>query len=297
MNLKQIRYFCEIVKVGSAAQAAKNLYVAPTAISMQISQLETELGGQLFDRTTRPMELTDLGNFFYPRATDILANTKQLEREAKEIVAGQHGWLGVGFIRSALFSFLPSAIRAFRTEHPEVKLNLVEELSDYQPESIRCGKFHVGISRFIGPPVVPEEFSYRELMQDSFVAAIPINHHLASRTSLSLRELCNEEFIAYPKDPLSVFSEQLLSLFRENELKPRVAYEAVEINTAIALVSAGLGCTLVGKSISSHQSNDVVFIPVDDLKTKSIVGAIFLSDEKNVLIDEFLKCLIKNHNK
>ncbi|EKO3463446.1 LysR family transcriptional regulator [Vibrio fluvialis] len=291
MNLKQIRYFCEVVKVGSAAQAAKILHVAPTAISMQISQLENELGGQVFDRTTRPMELTELGKFFYPRATDILANTNQLEREAKKIVAGQHGWLGLGFVRSALFSFMPSAIRAFRKEYPEVQLDLVEELSDYQPDSIRNGKFHVGISRFIGSPVVPEGFSYKEIMQDSFVAAVPVNHPLASRTSLSLSELCNEEFIAYPKDPLSVFSGQLLSLFWANDLVPQVAYEAVEINTAIALVSAGLGCTLVGESISSYQSHGVVFIPVDDLKIKSVVGAIFLADEKGVLVDKFLDCL------
>jgi DNA-binding transcriptional LysR family regulator len=75
-----------------------------------------------------------------------------------------------------------------------------------------------------------------------------------------------------------------------NEL-PQVAYEAVEINTAIALVSAGLGCTLVGESISSYQSHGVVFIPVDDLKIKSVVGAIFLADEKGVLVDKFLDCL------
>ncbi|WED25462.1 LysR family transcriptional regulator [Vibrio sp. DW001] len=291
MNLKQIKYFCEIVKVGSAAQAAKNLYVAPTAISMQISQLETELGGQLFDRTTRPMELTDLGEFFYPRATDILANTNQLKRETKKIVAGQHGWLGLGFVRSALFSFMPSAIRAFRKEYPEVQLDLVEELSDYQPDSIRSGKFHVGISRFIGSPVVPDGFIYQEIMQDPFVAAVPVNHPFASRESLRLNELCKEEFIVYPKDPLSVFSGQLLSLFRENGLEPQIAYEAVEINTAIALVSAGLGCTLVGESISSHQSNDVVFVPVDDLKTKSVVGAIFLTDEKSVFVKKFVECL------
>ncbi|ELC0659972.1 hypothetical protein SD340_003564 [Vibrio fluvialis] len=75
-----------------------------------------------------------------------------------------------------------------------------------------------------------------------------------------------------------------------NEL-PQVAYEAVEINTAIALVSAGLGCTLVGESISSYQSHGVVFIPVDDLKIKSVVGAIFLADEKGVLVEKFLDCL------
>ncbi|EPN8528283.1 LysR substrate-binding domain-containing protein [Vibrio fluvialis] len=82
-----------------------------------------------------------------------------------------------------------------------------------------------------------------------------------------------------------------MTLFWANDLVPQVAYEAVEINTAIALVSAGLGCTLVGESISSYQSHGVVFIPVDDLKIKSVVGAIFLADEKGVLVEKFLDCL------
>ena len=68
MNLRQLRYFCEVVDAGNARAAAEKLFVAPTAISMQISQLEELLGGSLFDRRTRPMTLTPLGQFVYPKA-------------------------------------------------------------------------------------------------------------------------------------------------------------------------------------------------------------------------------------
>jgi LysR family transcriptional regulator, benzoate and cis,cis-muconate-responsive activator of ben and cat genes len=72
MNFRQLRYFCEVVEAGSAVHAAERLHVAPTAISMQLAQLEAHLGGELFDRTRRPMEPTALGKFFYPRAKELL---------------------------------------------------------------------------------------------------------------------------------------------------------------------------------------------------------------------------------
>ena len=73
MNIKQLKYFCEVVDAGGVNAASANLFVAPTAISMQVSQLEGDLKGKLFDRSTRPMELTALGKFFYPKATHFLS--------------------------------------------------------------------------------------------------------------------------------------------------------------------------------------------------------------------------------
>ncbi|MBY4890567.1 LysR family transcriptional regulator [Pantoea sp. DY-15] len=64
MNIKQLIYFCQVVESGSASMAAKQLFIAPTAISMQLAALEQELGGELLNRGSRPMSLTKLGNFF-----------------------------------------------------------------------------------------------------------------------------------------------------------------------------------------------------------------------------------------
>ena len=104
MNLRQLKYFCEVVEARSAAHAAERLFVAPTAISMQLSQLEQHVGGLLFDRARRPMELTPLGRFFYPRAKELLSQARRLDDEVRGIAVGNRGWLGVGFIRSTLFS-------------------------------------------------------------------------------------------------------------------------------------------------------------------------------------------------
>lgn len=292
MNLRQIRYFCEIVEAGSAAHAAERLFVAPTAISMQLAQLEQHLGGELFDRTRRPMELTSLGKFFYPRAKELLSQAKRLDDEAQGIAHGRCGWLGIGFTRSAIFSILPTAIRTFRETFADVHLDLVEVLSEYQSEQLREGRIDIGISRFIGAFDQPADLAHTIVLDDPFVAALPIDHPLAQQASVSAAELEAVPFILYPKDPRSPFGQQMLSILKTAGANPLVAYEAIEIHTALALVGAGLGTTLVGRSIAENNRSDVAFVPVHDLHLGTTVVAITRNGENSKLVASFMETLI-----
>ena len=291
MNLRQLRYFCEVVEAGSAAHAAERLHVAPTAISMQLGQLEAHLGGELFDRSRRPMEPTPLGQFFYPRAKELLLQAARLDDEAKGLATGSHGWLGIAFTRSATFSVLPRAIRQFRAAYPQVQLDLVEALSEYQPAQLRQGRIDIGLSRFIGPCEAPPDLCHAVTLDDPLVAALPLHHHLAARASLRAAELADIPFILYPKDPISPFGQQIVAALKAAGAEPAVAYSAVEIYTALSLVAAGLGATLVARSIAENNRTDVVFLPVDDIATSTTVVAVTRADEKSRLVAAFLEIL------
>ena len=289
MSLKTMRYFCEVVEAGSAANAAERLFVAPTAISMQLAQLESQLGGELFDRSRRPMALTDLGKFFYPRAKELLQQMSRLDSEARGIASGSGGWLSIGFTRSATFSLLPRAIRRFRAAYPEVQLDLVEALSEYQPAQLRQNRIDVGLSRFIGDFEAPDDLTHAVKLDDPLVAALPIHHPLARRKSLTAAALAEVPFILYPKDPLSPFGQQIVAILKAaGGAEPTVAYGAVEIYTALALVSAGLGATLVGRSIADNKRNDVAFIPVRDIHASTTVVAVTRNNESSKLVAAFL---------
>jgi len=291
MNLRRLRYFCEVVDSGSAAHAAETLHVAPTAISMQLAQLEQHLGGALFDRSRRPMELTPLGKFFYPRARELLAQARRLDGEARGVATGRHGWLGVGFVRSALFSVMPSAVRIFRKSFPEVHLDLVEVLSEYQPALLQQERIDIGVGRFIGDFDRPADLVHTLLFEEPFVAAVPIGHPLASRKAISAAEFASMPFILYPKDGRSPFGPQLLSMVREAGGELVVGYEAVEIHTALALVGAGLGGTLVGRSIAENNRADVTFIPVSDIAATTTLVAFTRRNETRGLVAAFLDVL------
>ena len=292
MNLRQLRYFCEIVDAGSAAQAAERLCIAPTAISMQLSQLEERVGGELFDRARRPMELTALGRFFYPRAKELLAQARRLDEEAQGMATGKRGWLGIGFVRSTLFSILPRTARIFRERYPDVQIDLIEMLSEYQPAQLRSERIHVGLSRFIGHYERDPDLTYTHVLDDPFVAALPIDHPLAEKPSLSLRDFNNQALIRYPKDARSAFAQHMQQLLINAEVRSASSYEAIEIHTALALVGAGLGITLVGQSVTENNRSDVVFRPINDLQNDTTLVAITRQDENSKVVAAFLDILL-----
>lgn len=294
MNLRQLRYFCETVECGGGKHAAKRLFIAPTAISTQLGLLEQHLGGTLFDRSTRPMKLTSLGKFFYPRAKELLLQAGRLDNESRGIASGSWGWLGIGFVRSTIYSILPNTIRSFKEAHADVHLDLVEVLSEFQAEQLRQRRIDIGISRFIGSFEHAPDMNYKQILDDPFIAAISIDHPLAKQSSISITEFRKLPFILYPKDARSPFGQQMLEILHEKGIDPPVNYEAIELHTALALVGAGLGGTIVGSSTVENNRKDVRFIPIHDIDSGTSLVAVTRKDEDNKIIDFFMDLLLNN---
>ena len=288
MNLKQVRYFCETVDAGNARAAAEKLFVAPTAISMQISQLEALLGGALFDRATRPMGLTPLGQFVYSKGTELLSASGRLEVEAKGMAAGRLGWLGIGFTRSTIFSILPEAVRAMQSALPDVRIDLEEILTEEQPAALRSGAIHLAIARTLGAFTREPDLHYTELFDDPLVVALPAQHPLAAQASLRAAELNALPYVSYPKVANAHFSRQVLNILEQAGAKVQVGHEAKEINTALGLVAAGLGATVVGRSVATNNRGDIRFVPIADLSVGSKVLAVRKAGPVNALVEAFL---------
>lgn len=291
MNFRQLRYFCEVAACGTLARAAERLHVAPTALSMQMAQLEASLGGALFDRSARPMVLTPLGRFFLPRAQSLLHDGQRLERDSRALAAGGSGWLGIGFVRSLLNSRLPSALHAFRQAHPGVKLELVELLSEHQPAQLRSGRIHLGLSRFAQAPEPAADLRHTLLFEDPFVVALSAQHALARRRRLAVADLDGLPLISYPKDPHSGFAQRVLAALLAAGAQPRVDHEAIEIHTALGLVAAGLGYAIVGASVAERAPRDLVFLPIPALRPPTRVVAVTRVDEDNPLAWRMLALL------
>ncbi|MDM0085818.1 MULTISPECIES: LysR family transcriptional regulator [unclassified Variovorax] len=291
MNLRQLQYFCEMAEGGSAVQAAQRLFVAPTAISMSVSQLEADLGGQLFDRSTRPMRLTPLGKFLLPRAQELLAQTRRLEGDARRVASARQGWLGVGFTRSVMLSVLPVAVRRFREAFPDVRLEMVELLAEHQPAQMESGKVHLGIARFIEPVPPPPGFSTCTLFEEPLLAALPLGIRADASTPLTLAELARYPFISYPRDPKTRYAAQVLAAAEQRGSPLTVQHEAMEIHTALGLVAAGLGVTLVGASVALNARQDVALHAVEGLDATTTVVTVMPDVGRNAFVDPFVALL------
>jgi DNA-binding transcriptional LysR family regulator len=292
MNLRRLHYFCEIVDSGSAVVAAGRLHVAPTALSMQLGRLEDELGGELFDRSRRPMELTALGSYFHPRARALLMDARRLEEETRSVAAGQSGVLAIGYTRSSIFSILPRAIRTFRINHPQVKVELMTLLSEHQHTQLQTGRIQLGISRYLGPVDEVDGLAFTHLLDDPFVIALPSGHAFSRRKSVRASEMDDVPFITYPKDPQSTFAEHTIELLRAAGGIPVIAHEANDIHTALGMVASGLGYCMVGRSVCEGNRRDVVFTDLSGCRGKATVMAVTKASDSSKLVAAFLRALL-----
>lgn len=292
MNLKALRYFCEVVETASANVAASRLHVVPAAVSMQLAQLEAELGGKLFDRSSRPMKLTALGRFLYPKAKAVLSDTQRMLEEARDLAAGRFGWLSIGFTRSTIFSVLPDAVRALGVSAPKLRVDLAEILTEHQSEALRSGRIHVGLARAIGELPLDDDMCSVALFDDPLLIALPYGDALARKDLLQPEDVQGMAYVSYPKDPNSSFSRHAVQSLEQAGAKPQVRYEAQEIHTALGLVAAGLGFTLVGRSVADHNRRDIRFLSMQRLETTARVFAMRQRDTPNALVDAFLEIVL-----
>jgi DNA-binding transcriptional LysR family regulator len=156
---------------------------------------------------------------------------------------------------------------------------------------LRTGLIHIGISRFINKVPSIADVRYETLFVDPLIVALPINHPLSKSKGVSTSIFLDTPFIAFPKDPQSSFAKTSVQLLMEQDVLPNVLYEATEINTALGLVAAGLGATLVGQSVAQHNRPDIQFLPLTDVKLDTTILSVTKDNEVNPLVDDFLSIL------
>ncbi len=294
MNIKQLKYFCKVVEHGSVSAAANELSLAPPAISMQIAALEKELNGVLFNRSSRPMGLTKLGEFLIQRAPEIIYNLEKLERDAMYYVNSRSTTLSLCFVRSLMFNIIPETIKYHLEINNHIEISLKEVLSEYQNDFLLEQSIDIGFSRLMEyQHDLQSELHHELILVDPLIAAIPRNHYLARKKFITLRDFCSCPFIIYPSDPKSHYAKSIFSKFDAYKIKPAISHRVVEIHTALALVGAGLGVTLVGGSTVKNNRQDVVFLPIEDFNYQTYIYAIYDRKNTNPNILNFIESMKK----
>ncbi|MBN3856364.1 MULTISPECIES: LysR family transcriptional regulator [unclassified Paraburkholderia] len=281
MELRHLRYFVAVAEERSFTRAAQRLHIAQPPLSRQIQQLEEILGVQLFERNSRPLKLTDTGRFFYQHASQLLAQTAELESMTRRVGKIERN-LSVGFVGSTLYGMLPKIIRRYRQQHAEVELSLNEMSTMDQIKALKEGRIDVGFGRIrLDDPSVRRVV----LREERMIVALPQGHVLGdSKTVLSLHDLLNETLIIFPKSPRPSYADQVLAAFHDRALKPARVLETRELQVALGLVAAGEGISIVPKSVYGLKRDDVVYKDLDDANLVSpIIMSMRMLDESEDL--------------
>ncbi|ADP16315.1 HTH-type transcriptional regulator CatR 2 [Achromobacter xylosoxidans A8] len=260
MQLRQLRYFQAVAEEGSFTRAAARLHMAQPPLSRQIRLFEEELGVQLFERTTRALRLTEAGRFLLEQSRLLTARLEEVLEGTRRLGQTQRRWFGIGFVPSTLYGFVPELIRQLRNADPQVEVGLTEMTTLPQLEALKAGRIDLGIGRILFDDPAIER---RVLMTEALMAAVPLGHPIARLRRVSVERLAREPFVLYPARPRPNFSDHVLGLFRAAGHAPQVVQEANELQTAIGLVAAGLGVTVVPASVQRLQRQDVAHVAID----------------------------------
>ncbi|KVP82023.1 LysR family transcriptional regulator [Burkholderia ubonensis] len=256
MELRQLRYFIAVAEEMNITRAAERLHMTQPPLSRQLQAIEGEIGLPLFERGTRPLKLTEAGRVFYAQAKRLVDQADELGPLTRRL-AQMSERIVIGFVPSTLYGALPDVIRAFRETWPDVELSLIEMFTLEQLGALKGGRIDVGFGRlrFDDDQLVREA-----LIEEKLIAALPAGHPLADPDRpLVLADVANETLIVYPSTPRPSFADQQLSALRDGGLAPAGVHEVRELQTALGLVAAEVGVSLVPESVEGVRVKGVVY--------------------------------------
>jgi DNA-binding transcriptional LysR family regulator len=260
MELRHLRYFIAVAEELNFTRAAEKLHIAQPPLSQQIQQLEAQLGFQLFHRTKRTVTLTEAGQVFFEEAQKIMLQLDRAIQLGQQTSRGELGQLTIGFVSSASHNVVPAILQAFRTLHPEVKLELREMTTNQQLQHLQAGQIDIG---FLRPPVT-DGINCEIVFQEPLIIALPQSHRMALSDRVELRSLSQEPFILFPRSLAPGLYDSIISFCSTAGFSPIAAQEALQMQTIVSLVAAEMGVAIVPESMQNFQRSGVVYKPLQE---------------------------------
>jgi DNA-binding transcriptional LysR family regulator len=265
MDIRQLRHFLAVAETLHFGRAAGQLGMTQPPLSQSIMALERDLGAPLFVRTKRSVGLTALGEQWLPHVRDALAAIEALPETARRLRDGQTGYLSLSFVSTADYSVLPDLVRRYAETCPDVDIRLTEATSDLQIPAVAAGERHAGI---IIPPherALPAGLAYRRLVSEPLVAVVPAAWVADGRLAVRDGVLPPEAVVAapvvlFPRGVAPAFHDLVTGYFAAHGGTARIVQEAIQMQTIISLVSAGLGVALVPASLRNLARAGVAYL-------------------------------------
>src|SRR5580693_3588814 len=196
IEFRHLRYFLAVSETLHFSKAAVQLGMAQPPLSQQIRNLERIVGYPLFQRTTRGVKLTKVGQYFRERAQNAVTQMQDDVEMARRLGSGQEGILTVGFSGSVMLTTLPKAIERYRRVFPKVELRLRELVTAEQLPSLLDGTLDLGFLRDGEPR---DGLSIESILRERFIAVLPARHRLARRATIRPADLRHEPFVLFAR--------------------------------------------------------------------------------------------------
>ena len=240
VSVKQLRAFVAVAETGSFAQACEQLNISQPALSMAVKNLEDEVGGSLFLRSTRSLSLSPEGSAFLPTAQRLLRDWSDAFTDLQRLYSLQQGKLTIAAMPSFASTRLPAVLSTYRQQFPNIDIAVRDIVMEELIEAVRAGRVELGVAF---EPDDSEGLEFEALFTDRFVAVLPEAHPLLTRSRLRIKDLLGDTVITLNRG--SSTRRWTEDAFARESLSPPAIFEAFQLTTVGAMVAAGLGVALV----------------------------------------------------
>lgn len=269
IELRLWRQFLAVAEELHFGRAALRLHMTQPPLTQAIAHLERLLEVRLFDRTKRSVQLTPAGRALVPEVIDLLTRAESLPAHARAASAGQLGRLRLAFVSTAGYSLIPQWVRAFREHYPQVELELLEATGDMQLQALERGEIDAGLVLHT-PGLAPAGLQKHVVYQEPLLLALAESHPLSALDKLALRDVLDEPLVIFPRRILPSLYDAIFGMYHEAAHSPHVAQEAIQMQTIVNLVSAGLGVAWVPESVRQFQRPGVVYRSIQGQGSRTV---------------------------
>jgi DNA-binding transcriptional LysR family regulator len=261
-----LRAFVAVAEEGHITRAAERLNTRQPPLSLRIGALEKRLAVKLFLRKPRGVELTAAGQALLVHARALIDQHAKAVEAVQRAGRGELGRLNIATVPTGpMHPLMPLSVRRFRERYPEASVTLEECLRDELLQRLRQEQVDVAFMRSL--PEDPSGLAVAVLLNEPMLLALPRGHALGKRSAtspLEMRELKGESFIVFARQQGPAIYDSTLAACQRAGFNPRIVQEAPRVITALGLVAAGLGITVVPASMQRIRLEGVVFRAIDD---------------------------------
>jgi len=271
ISYKNMRAFVEVALSNTFAEAAQNLFLSQPALSSAIKNMETQLGGKLFVRSTRRVELTPEGKLFLPKVQRVLLDYEGAIDDVKALFQAQQGSLVISAMPSYASGPLPSIISAFTQLYPNITIRVLDVVMEKVIDNVQQQRAELG---FVFAPQSMHGMVFEPLMNDKFCVAMPETHPLAKNNHCSLHDILPFPFVAMNRE--SSIRGWLDEATQKANIRLNTVAEASQLSTIGQLVLSNIGIAIVPQLCKQEMQNKgLICLDFSDFSLNKQIGLIY----------------------
>lgn len=287
MELRHLRYFITVAQEQSFTRAAEKLFTAQPSLSQQIKDLEQEVGVNLFERSSRKIQLTDEGKAFLIYAEKALENAKLAVASARQVAQQKNNQIHIGFLNVAELKVMPHILAKLKKTMPDLKIHLHSLFCLEQLQRLKNAELDLSITRF---QLDHPDFENIHLLTEQIHLVAAKHLHPTDRI-LKLQELKNHKIIMCDQNASPVFYERLNALMSFDQLKHDQVLWATNVLQHINLINMGMGFSFAPDYLLRFLNDEVKVIQTDRPLPQVELYATFNKNSQNPALNIITEAL------